>query len=97
MLLIELLIIGLLAGYLAGFLGIGGGFVVVPALTYLFLHDPATAPWAIHMAVGTNLVTHISNIYLQYLQLFWLQRELTCFGNFVFKFGEFSILKNSVR
>jgi len=57
MLLIELLIIGLLAGYLAGFLGIGGGFVVVPALTYLFLQDPATAPWAIHMAVGTSLAT----------------------------------------
>ncbi|MGD8346088.1 MAG: sulfite exporter TauE/SafE family protein [Lysobacterales bacterium] len=54
---IELLIIGLLAGYLAGFLGIGGGFVVVPALTYLFLQDPATAPWAIHMAVGTSLAT----------------------------------------
>ena len=57
MLLIELLAIGLLAGYLAGFLGIGGGFVVVPALTFLFLQDPSTAPWAIHMAVGTSLAT----------------------------------------
>lgn len=57
LLLIELLAIGLLAGYLAGFLGIGGGFVVVPALTYLFLQDPSTAPWAIHMAVGTSLAT----------------------------------------
>lgn len=56
-LLIGLLAIGLLAGYLAGFLGIGGGFVVVPALTWLFLQDPATAPWAIHMAVGTSLAT----------------------------------------
>ena len=43
MLLIEFLAIGLLAGYLAGFLGIGGGFVVVPALTFIFLQDPATA------------------------------------------------------
>lgn len=57
MLLIEFLAIGLLAGYLAGFLGIGGGFVVVPALTFIFLQDPATAPWAIHMAVGTSLAT----------------------------------------
>ena len=57
MLIIELLTIGILAGFLAGFLGIGGGFVVVPALTYLFLQDPATAPWAIHMAVGTSLAT----------------------------------------
>lgn len=54
---IELLLIGLLAGYLAGFLGIGGGFVVVPALTWLLLKDPATAPWAIHMAVATSLAT----------------------------------------
>lgn len=55
--LIEFLLTGLLAGYLAGFLGIGGGFVVVPALTILFLKDPQTAPYAIHMAVGTSLAT----------------------------------------
>lgn len=57
MLLIEFALIGVVAGYLAGFLGIGGGFVVVPALTFLFLQDPATAPWAIHMAVATSLCT----------------------------------------
>lgn len=54
---IEFLLIGLLAGYLAGFLGIGGGFVVVPALTWLLLKDPAMAPFAIHMAVATSLAT----------------------------------------
>lgn len=57
LLLIQFLMIGLLAGYLAGFLGIGGGFVVVPALTWLFLQDPITAPFAIHMAIGTSLAT----------------------------------------
>ncbi len=63
---IEFGLIGLLAGYLAGFLGIGGGFVVVPALTFLFLKDPITAPWAIHMAVATSLaimlVTSLSSL-----------------------------------
>jgi uncharacterized membrane protein YfcA len=54
---IEFALTGLLAGYFAGFLGIGGGFVVVPALTLLFLRDPDTAPWAIHMAVATSLAT----------------------------------------
>jgi uncharacterized membrane protein YfcA len=54
---LQLLVIGLLAGYLAGFLGIGGGFVVVPSLTWLFLQDPVTAPYAIHMAIGTSLAT----------------------------------------
>ena len=53
----EFLMIGLLAGYLAGFLGIGGGFVVVPALTWLLLKDSTTAPFAIHMAVATSLAT----------------------------------------
>ncbi|MBT8046903.1 MAG: sulfite exporter TauE/SafE family protein [Xanthomonadales bacterium] len=64
--LLELALIGIAAGYMAGFLGIGGGFVVVPALTYLFMQDPAMAPWAIHMAVatslGTMLVTSLSSI-----------------------------------
>jgi len=64
--LIEFAVIGIVAGYLAGFLGIGGGFVVVPALTFLYLRDPAMAPWAIHMAVatslGTMLVTSLSSI-----------------------------------
>ena len=54
---LEYALIGVVAGYLAGFLGIGGGFVVVPALTFLFLRDSATAPWAIHMAVATSLAT----------------------------------------
>ena len=53
----EFAIIGIVAGYLAGFLGIGGGFVVVPALTLLFLRDSAIAPWAIHLAVATSLAT----------------------------------------
>ncbi len=63
---IEFALIGLLAGYLAGFLGIGGGFIVVPALVFLFLRDPVTAPWAIHMAVATSLsvmlVTSLSSL-----------------------------------
>jgi uncharacterized membrane protein YfcA len=54
---IEFALIGIVAGYLAGFLGIGGGFVVVPALTLLFMRDSSLAPWAIHMAVATSLAT----------------------------------------
>lgn len=53
----EFALIGLAAGYLAGFLGIGGGFVIVPALTLVFLRDSGTAPFAIHMAVATSLCT----------------------------------------
>jgi uncharacterized membrane protein YfcA len=53
----EFALIGLVAGYLAGFLGIGGGFVVVPALTLLLLRDPATAANALHIAIATSLAT----------------------------------------
>ncbi|RPH97715.1 MAG: sulfite exporter TauE/SafE family protein, partial [Lysobacterales bacterium] len=65
--LLEFALIGVLAGYLAGLLGIGGGFVVVPALTFLFLDQADTAPWAVHMAVATSLatmlVTSLSSIF----------------------------------
>ncbi len=54
---LEFALIGALAGYLAGFLGIGGGLVVVPALTLLFLRDAEAAPLAIHLAVATSLAT----------------------------------------
>jgi uncharacterized membrane protein YfcA len=54
---VEYALIGIVAGYLAGFLGIGGGFIVVPALTWLFLKDVTTAPWAIHIAIATSLAT----------------------------------------
>lgn len=54
---LEFALIGAAAGYLAGFLGIGGGLVTVPALTWLFLHMPETRDSAIHYAVATSLAT----------------------------------------
>lgn len=64
---LEFMAIGLVAGYLAGFLGIGGGFVVVPALTYIFLQDTELSGMAIHYAVATSLstmlVTSLSSIW----------------------------------
>jgi uncharacterized membrane protein YfcA len=62
----EFAAIGVMAGFLAGYLGIGGGFVVVPALTIIFSRDPSTAPVAVHLAVATSLstmlVTSLSSI-----------------------------------
>ncbi len=46
---------GLLAGVLAGLLGIGGGLVIVPALAALFIHQGASIEVAMPMAVATSL------------------------------------------
>lgn len=66
MVLIDYALIGLLAGFFAGYLGIGGGLIMVPALTWLFVRDPATAEYAVHMAVATSLssmlITSLSSI-----------------------------------
>src|SRR5210317_1730415 len=53
----EYAITGLFAGFLAGYLGIGGGLVLVPVLSWLFGRDPATAGMAVQMAVATSLAT----------------------------------------
>jgi hypothetical protein len=53
----EYAITGLIAGFLAGYLGIGGGLVLVPALSFLFSRDPAIAHIAVQMAVATSLAT----------------------------------------
>ena len=54
---VEYALTGIFAGFLAGYLGIGGGLVLVPALSWLFSRDPATAGIAVQMAVATSLAT----------------------------------------
>ena len=54
---IEFALTGIFAGFLAGYLGIGGGLVLVPALSWIFSRDPATADVAVQMAVATSLAT----------------------------------------
>lgn len=53
----ALLATGLVAGIIAGLLGVGGGIVIVPVLYYMFTAlkiDPAVL---MHVAVGTSLAT----------------------------------------
>lgn len=54
---VEFALTGIFAGFLAGYLGIGGGLVLVPALSWIFSRDPATAGIAVQMAVATSLAT----------------------------------------
>ncbi|MEO0871944.1 MAG: sulfite exporter TauE/SafE family protein [Pseudomonadota bacterium] len=54
-----LLAAGAAAGFAGGLFGIGGGFVVVPALVFLFPILGFTSDQSEHIAVGTSLATII--------------------------------------
>ncbi len=50
---------GVVAGTLAGLLGVGGGIIIVPALTYLFEAQGFPPQGSIQLALGTSLATII--------------------------------------
>lgn len=49
------MLVGLIAGLLAGIFGVGGGLVVVPMLIVLLPQDLISARWLTHCAVATSL------------------------------------------
>jgi uncharacterized membrane protein YfcA len=53
-----LLLLGIVAGTVAGLLGVGGGIVIVPMLVWFLSHYveiPTT--YLMHVAIGTSLAT----------------------------------------
>lgn len=57
--LVALLFTGVIAGLLAGLLGVGGGIVIVPVLFILFSFVGVPPEIIMHMAVATSLLTII--------------------------------------
>lgn len=51
--------IGLIAGFLAGLFGIGGGLIIVPAFFYIFTAMDLYDSYAMQVAVATSLATII--------------------------------------
>jgi uncharacterized protein len=48
---------GAFAGVLAGLLGVGGGLIIVPLLTFLFTAQHLPEAYILHLALGTSLAS----------------------------------------
>lgn len=55
--LLAYLALGAFAGFFAGLLGVGGGAVLVPALTVLFRLQNLPPEHVVHLALGTSMAT----------------------------------------
>lgn len=51
--------VGAIAGLLAGLLGVGGGLVIVPMITYAMALQGIATPYSHHIALGTSLASII--------------------------------------
>jgi uncharacterized membrane protein YfcA len=49
------LVLGLASGFIAGLLGVGGGLILVPVLSWVYSSQGFPAQFNIHMALGTSL------------------------------------------
>jgi uncharacterized membrane protein YfcA len=61
--------IGLAVGILVGFMGIGGGVLLVPAMVYVLKMDQ-------HMAQGTSLFLQLPPLGLGALSVYWKKRQV---------------------
>lgn len=53
------LITGAFVGISAGLFGIGGGTIIIPVLSFLFLKEGFSQVHTMHLAIGTSLITMI--------------------------------------
>lgn len=55
--LLELMLLGSFTGCFAGMLGLGGGMLLVPFLTFMFTYQHFPPELVVHMAIATSLTT----------------------------------------
>lgn len=54
---LAFLVLGAVVGFMAGLLGIGGGGIMVPALTTIFLAQGIPVEQVVHLALGTSMAS----------------------------------------
>jgi uncharacterized membrane protein YfcA len=87
------LALGAFAGVLAGLLGVGGGLVIVPVLTFIFTFQHLPEGHMLHLALGTSLAsimfTSVSSLRAHHLRgaVDWLVVRRISFGIMVGTFG----------
>jgi len=60
---LAMLFAGVIAGFVAGLLGVGGGIVLVPVLYYIMSAIDVAPEYRMHIAVGTSLTTIVITAY----------------------------------
>jgi uncharacterized membrane protein YfcA len=104
-LILELAVLGIATGFLAGLLGIGGGMIMVPFLTYLLGQQNVAPELAVKMAIATSMATiiftSIASVRAHHKRgaVRWtLVRDLApgiVLGSLIASMGVFAILKGS--
>lgn len=104
-LILELALLGLGSGFLAGLLGIGGGMLMVPFITFILGQQGVAADLTVKMAIATSMATimftSISSVYAHHRRgaVRWdLVKRLApgiVLGGLVASMGVFALLKGS--
>ncbi len=105
LLIIELVLLGLSTGFLAGLLGIGGGMMMVPFITLILSGRAVSPDLAVKMAIATSMATiiftSISSVRAHHKRgaVRWeLVKGLApgiILGGFIASLGVFALLKGS--